>query len=178
MLARLFALLFVISPFCGFSAIDMFLKIEGIEGESTDKVHSKDIDVLAWSWGMSSTSSFLAGGGGTTGQVHLQDISITKYVDKSTPTLLLDCANGKQRGKMELFLRKPGDKPLEFLVITFENVLVTSVSTGGSGGEDRLTENVTFTFAKITVAYKAQNADGSGDKAQEFKWDQVKNEEF
>ena len=44
-------------------------------------------------------------------------------------------------------------------------VLVTSVSTGGSGGEDRLTENVTFNFAEVKVDYTEQKMDGgAGDK--------------
>jgi type VI secretion system secreted protein Hcp len=44
-------------------------------------------------------------------------------------------------------------------------VLVTAVSTGGSGGEDRLTENVTLNFAKFHFQYQPQKADGTKDGA-------------
>jgi type VI secretion system secreted protein Hcp len=177
MIYRLLPILLLLAPLSGFSAVDMFLKIEGIKGESQDKAHVGDVDVLAWSWGMSNSSTF-EGGSASVGRPYFQDIAITKFVDKATPQLMLNCANGKEIGKMELCVRKAGDTPLEYIVITFERVLVTSVSTGGSGGEDRLTENVTFTFGKITFKYVPQKQDGSSDTAVEFKWDVVKNTPF
>ena len=50
-----------------------------------DKTHAEEIDVLAWSWGMSQSGSMHMGGGGA-GKVNVQDLSFTKYIDKSTPT--------------------------------------------------------------------------------------------
>ena len=44
-------------------AVDMFIKIKGHDGESKDDKHKKQIDVLAWSWGMSQSGSFHTGGG-------------------------------------------------------------------------------------------------------------------
>lgn len=153
-------------------AVDMFLKIEGeIDGESQDKEHKGDIDVLAWSWGVSNAGSFHTGGGGGSGKANFQDISVTKWVDKSSAKLLLYCANGDHFTKAELFVRKAGKLPLEYIVITMEKVLITSISTGGSGGEDKLTENVTLNFAAAIYAYKEQKPDGTGDSPKEFKWD-------
>jgi len=157
-------------------AVDMFLDIEGeIQGESQDSVHKGEIDVLAWSWGLSQSGSFHAGGGGGAGKASFQDISITKWIDKSSPILMLYCSNGDHFKKAKLTVRKAGKKPLEYLTIDMKNVLVTSVSTGGSGGEDRLTENVSLNFAQCAVKYKAQKPDGSGEAAKEFKWDIAKN---
>ncbi|HYZ71955.1 MAG TPA: type VI secretion system tube protein Hcp, partial [Chthoniobacterales bacterium] len=68
-------------------AVDMFLKINGVDGESKDKAHSKQIDVLAWSWGLSNTGSAHVGGGAGSGKVNVQDISITKWVDSASPKL-------------------------------------------------------------------------------------------
>ena len=65
-------------------AVDMFIKIGDIEGESADKVHAKEIDVLAWSWGMSQSGNMHQGGGGGAGKVSVQDLSLTKYIDKGT----------------------------------------------------------------------------------------------
>lgn len=153
-------------------AVDMFLKIEGeIQGESQDKSHKGDIDVLAWSWGMSNSGTFHTGGGGGAGKANFQDISVTKYVDAASPVLMLYCANGDHFDKARLVVRKAGKSPLEYIVIDMQQVLITSVSTGGSGGEDRLTENVSLNFAKVKVAYSEQNPDGSGKPAKEFVWD-------
>lgn len=153
-------------------ALDMFLKIEGeIEGESKDSVHANTIDVLAFSWGMSQSGSFHTGGGGGAGKASFQDISITKYIDNSSPILMLYCANGDHFENAELIVRKAGKDPLEYYKIKMLKVLITSVSTGGSGGEDRLTENVSLNFEKVELEYSKQKEDGSGDTPKEFKWD-------
>ena len=62
-------------------AVDMFLKIDGVKGESKDKTHKQDIDVVAWSWGMSNSGSAHQGGGAGSGKVNVRDITLTKYVD-------------------------------------------------------------------------------------------------
>lgn len=151
-------------------AIDMFIKIEGVDGESQDADHRGEIDVLSWSWGMSNSSSSIGGGGGA-GKANFQDISVTKWLDKSSPKLMEACATGNHIPQATIVCRKAGGEPLEYLVITMENVLVTSVSTGGSGGEDRLTENVTLNFAQIRVKYTEQMPDGAIGDTVEFGWD-------
>jgi type VI secretion system secreted protein Hcp len=157
-------------------AVDMFLKIEGaIKGESQDKTHKDDIDVLAWSWGMSQSGSFHVGGGGGAGKANFQDISITKYVDQASAELMKHCAIGAHFTKAELFVRKAGTTPLEYIVIEMKKVMVTSVSTGGSGGEDRLTENITLNFAEVKYSYKKQKVDGGGEAAKEFPWNIAEN---
>ena len=75
-------------------AVDMFIKIGDLKGESRDKVHKESIDVPAWSWGMSNSGSAHQGGGMGVGKVNVQDISITKYIDKCSPDLMLKCAIG------------------------------------------------------------------------------------
>lgn len=141
-------------------AVDMFLKIDGIEGESRDAKHAKEIDVLAWSWGMSQSASMHMGSGGGSGKVSVQDLSVTKYVDKSSPNLMLYCSNGSHIKSATLTVRKAGGDPVEYIKVTLEEVIVSSVATGGSGGEDRLTENVSFNFAKVKSEYQPQGADG------------------
>lgn len=141
-------------------AVDMFIKLGDIKGESSDAGHKEEIDVLAWSWGMSNSGSMQSGGGGGAGKANVQDVSFTKYMDKASPNLIQFCCSGKHFDKAILTLRKAGDKPLEYFKLTLEDVLITSVSTGGSGGEDRLTENVTLNFAKFKVSYQPQSKTG------------------
>lgn len=156
-------------------AIDHFLKLDGVKGESQDAAYPDQIDVLSWSWGLSQSGSVHTGGGAGSGKVSVQDISLTKYIDVSSPTLHLFCANGKHIAKGMLICRKAGENPLEYLKLDLEEIMVTSVQTGGSGGEDRLTENITLNFRKVKTTYTQQNKDGSKGAAPEMTWDIAKN---
>ena len=147
------------------AAVDMFIKIGDIKGESADKSHKDEIDVLSWSWGMSQSGSFHVGGGGGSGKVNIQDLSFTKWVDKSTPNLMMACSKGTHIPDATVVVRKAGDSPLEYITLEMKKVMVTSVSTGGSGGEDRLTENVTLNFAHCQLTYKGQDDAGASTGA-------------
>jgi type VI secretion system secreted protein Hcp len=159
-------------------AVDMFIKIGDIKGESSDGKHKEEIGVLAWSWGMSQAASAQLGSGGGSGKVNVQDLSFTKYVDKSSPELMQHCCNGKHIKEAKLTVRKAGENPLEYLIVTLEDVIVASVSTGGSGGEDRLTENVTLDFGRVQVKYTEQNAQGGAGGNFQMGWDVQKNEKI
>ncbi len=156
-------------------AVDMFLKIDGVTGESRDSVHAGEIDVLAWSWGASNSGSAHVGGGAGAGKVNVQDLSFTKYIDVSSPDLFLACASGQHYDSAILTVRKAGTTPLEYLKITMTEVMITSVSTGGSGGEDRLTENVTLNFAKVQIDYEEQTATGAPGATPSAGWDIAQN---
>ena len=151
-------------------AVDMFIKIEGVKGESKDDKHKDEIDILAWSWGASQSGTTHMGGGGGAGKVNIQDLSFTKYIDKSSADLLLACCNGKHYDKALLTVRKAGENPCEYLKITMSDLIITSVSTGGSGGEDRLTENVTLNFAQVEVEYTEQDNKGKGGSPVKMGW--------
>ncbi|GBU17880.1 MULTISPECIES: type VI secretion system tube protein Hcp [Methylobacterium] len=156
-------------------ALDIFLKLDGIKGEAQDHKYKDEIDVLSWSWGASQSGTTHGGSGSGAGKVSIQDLSITKYLDKSSPTLFQHCANGKHIKKGTLILRKAGEKPLEYLTIEFEDIIVTHVSMGGSGSEDRLTENVTLNFGTYHMKYAVQTATGSKGAEVEHKWHISKN---
>lgn len=152
-------------------AVDMFIKIDGLPGESIDKTHKDEIDVLAWSFGMSQSGTFHSGSGGGAGKVNVQDLSFTKYIDKSSPDLMLLCCNGGHIKDAVLVVRKAGTTPLEYVKFTMTTCMVSSVSTGGSGGEDRLTENVTLNFAKFQVDYVEQTQKGGEGAKPSMTWD-------
>jgi type VI secretion system secreted protein Hcp len=156
-------------------AHDMFLKITGLKGESADSKHKDEIDVLSWSWGASQSGTMHIATGGGAGKVNVQDMNLTKYVDASSPSLFGACASGKHFTEAVLVNRKAGENPLEYLTITMTDVLVTSYQTGGSGGEDKLTENVSLNFAKVKKEYKAQNADGSAGATGVHAWNIAQN---
>src|ERR1700737_1620240 len=115
-------------------AVDMFIKIDTVDGESRDKTHKKEIDVLAWSWGMSNSGSAHVGGGAGAGKANVQDLSFTKWVDSATPKLALACCAGKHFKDAVLVVRKAGEKPVEYLKIKMDVVIIWAVSTGAWGG--------------------------------------------
>ena len=112
---------------------------------------------------------------GGAGKVQVHDISITKFVDKSTTGLMLACAGGKHIPKGLITVRKAGEKPLEYLKIKLTDILISGVQFAGHGG-DQLTENVTLNLAKFEVEYQEQKADGTGVAAGQMGWDLKKNE--
>lgn len=158
-------------------AMDVFLKLDGIKGEAQDSKHKDEIDVLSWSWGLSQSGSSHTGGGSGSGKVSVQDLHFTKYVDSASPTLQLKCCDGTHVKEAVLVLRKSGTTPLEYLKITFNDLIVSSIQSGGSGSEDRLTESISLNFAKFKTEYTKQKADGSADGgAITAGWNIPKNE--
>jgi len=137
-------------------AVDMFLKLDGIKGESKDHKHKDEIHIESFSWGMSQTGAHGAGGGGGAGKVAVHDISVTKYLDKSSPELMLHTCNGKHIASGLITVRKAGENPVEYLKIKLTDILISGVQHS-SGGGDLLTENVTLNFAKFQTEYQEQD---------------------
>jgi type VI secretion system secreted protein Hcp len=161
-------------------AVDMFLKLKDdtLKGESQDHKHKDEIEVLSWSWGMSQSGTTHMGSGGGSGKVSVNDLSVTKYIDLSSAGLQLCCATGKHIAEGTLVVRKAGTTPLEYVIVTMKDIIVTSVNTGGSGGEDRLTENVSFNFAEVEFKYVSQKADGSGGPDKSYKYSMAQNKKL
>ena len=143
-------------------ATDMALKLAGIEGESQKEGHQNEIDVLAFTFGASQSGTAHLGTGSTAGQANVQDLKITKYLDKSSPLLFLDCVKGTHIKEAVLSVRKAGGKPLDYLKITVTQVLVTAIETGGNGTDDRVQETIRLNFAEIKHEYTPQKEDGTG----------------
>jgi len=156
-------------------AVDMFMKIGDLKGESKGSGHKNEIDVLAWSWGMSQSGTMHTGGGGGAGKVNVQDLSFTKYFDAASTDLMLSCCNGKHIPEATLTIQKAGETVLPYIKIVLTNLLVASVSTGGSGGEDRLTENVTLNFEKVKVEYDTQTEKGAKGDHFAMGWNIAEN---
>jgi type VI secretion system secreted protein Hcp len=149
-------------PAAASAATDMFLKLGDIKGESQDAKHKGEIDVLAWSWGESDhTGSARRSRNGLAAPDCIQDLSLTKFIDRATPDIILDAVLGRDIPQAVLTLRKAGGEQQEYLVLTLSDVTISSYSTGGSGGEDRLTENLTLHFLRMEGAYRQQQLDGS-----------------
>jgi len=100
------------------------------------------------------------GPGGGAGKASITDLNIVKFVDAASTELLKCCMTGKHLDEAKLFIRKAGEKPLEYMVITLTKVLVTGVASGGSQGSDRLQETIGLNFAQMKVDYDTQSDKG------------------
>jgi type VI secretion system secreted protein Hcp len=157
-------------------AQDIFLKINGIDGESADATHKDEIDVLSWSWAVSQQSNMHLGSGGGAGRATVSDLTFEHYVDRATPNLTQYCLTGKHIDQAKLVVRKAGGNPLEYIKFTMNDVLVTSVSPSGvSDSESRPREVVTLSFAKMKQEYVVQNAQGGSGGAVTATFDVKKN---
>ncbi len=124
---------------------------------------------------MTQSGTTHSGKGGGAGKVNVQDLSFVHYVDKASANLMMMCCNGKHFEEATLVVRKAGETPLEYMIITMKGGLISSASTGGSGGEDRITENVTLNFSEFKIEYVPQMADGSGDASVIVGWNIANN---
>jgi len=159
------------------AAVDYFLKIDGIEGESQDSKHKAEVEIQSFSFGATQTGSFAAGGGGGAGKVHMQDFHFTVPVNKASPKLMLACASGQHIKKAVLTVRKAGKEQQEYLKYTFSDLLVSSYQTGGGGGDVLPVDQISLNFAKIETEYKEQKADGTLAGSVKAGWDLKQNKE-
>jgi type VI secretion system secreted protein Hcp len=144
------------------AAVDYFLKIDGVDGESTDDKHKGEIELESFSFGMTNSGSFSSGGGGGSGKVIVQDFHFVKKVDKSSAKLLTACCTGEHLKTATLTCRKAGKDQQEFLKIVLSPVLVSSFQDGGSAGSDIIPmDQVALNFGKIEFKYKEQKPDGT-----------------
>ena len=146
-----------------FAANKYYLQLTDIPGESAAKGHEKWIDVLSFSWGVTSASS--GSGGAGVGKASFNDLSWTQAVDSSTPKFFIALATGKDIADAELDVAKTGGaggSEQVFFKMQFEHTLATRLLIGGgSGGETLYDQAAVSSGEVVTLSYRAQKADGS-----------------
>jgi len=142
---------------------DVFLKFEGIEGESTDTEHEDWIELDSFSWGIDCPDD-----GSGTAQLQVKDLVVTKELYKSSPKLMLHACTGTELGDVTLAITDPTRTPTEYYKITFTKVLVTSYQTGGSSGDPVPVDSVSLNFTKITFEYHPQDGSGPVTETRDF----------
>ena len=152
-------------------ASDIFAKLGDIKGESIDDKHKDEVEVLSWSWGVSTGASGAQGSGGGDGKASFSDFNFTHRVDKASPVLFKMCATGEHIKEATITARKAGKGQQEFLIIKMSDVIVTSVQSGGGGNDGSTAESVGLRFAKVDLEYKPQRPDGALDASLHFKYD-------
>lgn len=159
-------------------AIDVYLQIDGIKGESTDERHKEWIECKSVSWGVeqpkSATSS--TGGGHTAERCEHREITISKLADLSSPILLQTCSAGRTIPKAKFeFMRADGQgERVKYFEIEIENVLIGAVSPSVAEG-DILMEDVGFKFSKVRWKYTQQKITGGVGGNTSGGWDLAAN---
>lgn len=153
------------------AAVDYFLKLKGIDGESTDDKHKGEIDLQSFSWGCTQSGTMAFGGGGGAGKVQMQDFHFVMRVNKASPKLMLACASGEHIPEAVLTCRKAGKEQQEYMKLKFSDVLVSSYQVGGAHGDVIPMDQISLNYSKIEFEYKEQKADGTLGGAFKAHWD-------
>lgn len=151
----------------------MFLKLDGVEGESTDVKHKGEIDLLGWTWGLSELAP--ASGGGSV-KVAIGTVSIQKLVNSSSPALLLHAAEGQRIASGVLTTRHASGG--EFLLVKMTDVLVSSVAVTALNDANQVAETVALAFGKIEFDYRPTLPNGNLGSEKSFRWDVGTNRPF
>jgi len=160
-------------------AYDVYLKIDGVDGESTDDKHKKWIELSAFNHEVVQPSSGASATGGRTGgRAEFGPVSVTKVADQATPDLAIYCAKGEHIPKVEIeFCEAAGEKHT-FLKYTLQNVLVEGVSVSGSGDMSKPEETVNFSYGTIKWEYTPIGQDGKPGAATDRGWSLEENKKL
>jgi type VI secretion system secreted protein Hcp len=148
-----------------------FLKLDGIQGESTDEKYKGHIDLLSYSFGSSQMGTASASGGGS-GKVELQPLQATARSSKASPRLFLACVSGQhiKEAVLTAARKKKNGKLQEFIIIKLVDVAVASYQISGELGAQPV-DTFSLTFMKIEFKYYPFKEDGSLDAPVEAGWD-------
>lgn len=154
----------------------IFLKFSAIKGDSVVAGHKDEIEVLSFTHGVSiPVTGDVSNKQRTSGRPNLRDMTITKFVDNATPTLYQSCCEGKVVGEVKLTVTRNDDgKVLDFMIYTMKDVVISSVSVGGSGS-GKPTENITLNYSHIKWEVLVQKQSGGESGSLSGVWDLVTN---
>lgn len=158
-------------------ATNIFLRIEGIAGESRDAAHPNEIELLSWSWGASNAASATTGTTTTTSRAAIQEIVFAAHYSKASPLLFLGCASAQRYKSARLAVVRAGATPQEFLVLTLTDVAVASYQTTASQ-DDAPLDSVALSFGRVLIEYRPQRPDGTLDTPVRVGWDVRANTKF
>src|SRR5579884_383087 len=156
------------SPTVSPTPADYFLKLDGVPGESQDKLHANEIQLIDFSFGMENRGKAAAYGGGS--KTVMSDMRCITHLDISYPKLKLACAKADAIGSAVLSCRKAGKTQLDYMKVTLTNVLVTSCKLTATT-EDFPVVEFTLSFQKKQIEYRPQRPDGTLGAAMQFNWD-------
>jgi len=154
------------------AAMQMFMIIDGVQGESKDSTFPGSIETESIEWGVDRLVEGAGSGQQTSGDVNFGDLTVSKRVDTSSADLFFAAATGQHYDDVTIILRKSGEEepPVEFFAFKLIDASVVSVYTAVSGDDTGVLEQVTFNYRKIQTFYRPTD-EGSKDEIKEFCYD-------
>jgi len=159
---------------------EMFLKLDEpeIKGESLDDKHRDEIEIAGWSWDLNQPASTKLGHHDSASKVDVNAIKIEKYFDMASVTLVQYATLGQPIGRAILSCRKnsgvnPDDtaNKIDYLILTFENVMIKSITWAGKGTETIIPETLELRFSEFNLEYAIQNSDGHKVAGNHYGYD-------
>jgi len=150
---------------------DVFLLLEGIQGDSTDASHKYEIDILTYTQSFKNSVPDTTGGGGGTGKVTCGDVTVTKNIDKSSPLLIKAVTTGEHIKKAVLTFRTVGKRDVEYYTVTMKDVLITSIDQTDQNNPARIFERVQINAAAFKFHFVPQDRAGAPGTPVEFEFD-------
>ena len=148
---------------------EMFLRLDGVKGESLDQTHSDEIELKKWDWTTSNHVKWDLNQGGQSTKVDVKEITIEKICDKAAVILYQCCVTGKHIPTARITCRKnDGDQKVEYLTVDLKDIMVSEVAWNGDGGEQMLPETVKLSFAEFKLNYSVQADAGTAAGATSF----------
>lgn len=157
---------------------DGFVKIDGIEGESTDDKHQGWIEIQSFGTGHAQTVSRTASsvGGASAERADFHEFQFEKLLDKATPKLALACADGTHINKITVELCRAGTDKVKYMEFTLSDCIISQYLVCGDGEDAFPLETIGINYGKIQWAYTQQKRAGGGTAGQVAAgWDLEKN---
>lgn len=159
-------------------SVDMYMKVEGADGESQDSNHKGWTDIVSFQWGVTQPGSMATGGGGGAGKAAFQDLTVIARIDKCMPAVMKHCATGKHLGQIEISVCKAGGSQVEYEHITLSEVLATNVSITGAHDDEFVMVHYSFQAARVKNQYWIQTAQGGKGAESQFGYNVKENKEM
>ena len=154
-------------------AVDYFLKLDTVPGESVAQNHSGEIQVLSWSWGGTQTSTVSATTGSGAGKVSLSDLNLMIEFDKSSPKLLQGLTKGQHYATATLAAVKSGAGNANYLTFALTEVFIASLQFSASSEVPSV--SLSLTYKSFQMDYYTQDAEGTVTNAGTAKYDVTTN---
>jgi len=138
-------------------AKDYFLKIDGVDGESQQHGHHKELEMDNWSFGETQSGVSATATGSASGKVTLNEFRFSKRMDISSPKLMQLCSNGKHVKWARFTARRAGSEggiPVDYLHVTFGDLVISSYDISGTGADGWPLETISFSYGSLVMTYK------------------------
>jgi type VI secretion system secreted protein Hcp len=157
------------------AADQIFMKLDGIRGASTDARHKDEIDITSYAQAFRNSVNFGFGSGGGSGRVSCGDITVLKNIDRSSPDLIMQVTTGRHIRDGVITFTAGGERPLDYYTVRMRDIVIDAVEQMDPPGEPGLTEKVSLKVRQFQFTFVPQDNKGQTGTPVSFGWDCASN---